>query len=100
MKCITLGIAVVLSLLVCGRGQAELPLARLQSVFPPGGRQGSTVEVTLAGLDLDDVSALRFSDRRLTAKAGSGAGKFVVTVAGDAPVGVYDLRAVGRFGVS
>src|SRR4051794_4448666 len=100
MKCINQVVAVVMSLLVCGRAGAELPLARLQSVFPMGARQGSTVEVTLAGQDLDDVTGLRFSDRRITAKAGTGAGKFVVTVAADAPVGTYDVRAVGRFGVT
>ena len=32
---------------------AQLPTAQLTSVFPPGGKQGSAVEVTVAGADLE-----------------------------------------------
>src|SRR5690349_9656116 len=47
--------------------RAELPAARLVSIFPPGAKQGSSVEVTLSGQDLDDVTALHFSDPHITA---------------------------------
>jgi hypothetical protein len=79
---------------------AELPSARLTSLFPFGAKQGSTVEVTFTGQDLDDLSTLHFSDSRIVAKAGSGANKFQVTVSDQVPPGIYDVRAIGRFGVS
>jgi hypothetical protein len=78
---------------------AQLPVARLHSVFPPGGRAGSSVEVTLTGQDLDDAKELRFSHPGIKAEA-AGGGKFKVDIAEDVPVGAYDARAVGRFGIS
>src|SRR4051794_2206027 len=79
---------------------ADLPVARLTSVFPPGAKQGSSVEVTAAGQDLEDLTSLRFSDARISAKTGSAPGKFLVTVGAETPVGIYDVRVVGRYGVS
>ena len=82
----------------CGAG-AELPVARLTSAFPPGARAGTSVEIKLSGLDLDEVSGLHFSDGRIAAKAGAG-GAFVVTVPKEVEAGIYDLRAIGRYGIS
>jgi WD40 repeat protein len=91
---------------------AQLPLTRLSGVFPPGGKQGTTFEVTLAGSDLDEVDRLFFSHPGLTAKLKTVdpnafqqgpqpvANTFVVTIAPDAPLGIHDVRAVGRFGAS
>ncbi len=86
---------------------AELPLARLLSVFPPGGKIGSQVEVTLTGADLDEANQLHFSHTGITAKqkvTGTNAlpepNKFLVTIATNAPLGVYEVRVVGRFGIS
>src|SRR2546421_9492989 len=95
-----LRVGLVLSALVgaCGAG-AELPLARLTSAFPPGGRAGTSVEIKLSGQDLDEVSGLHFSDSRITAKAGTGGG-FVVTVPKQVDAGTYDLRAIGRYGIT
>ena len=86
--------------------RAALPALQLTSVFPPGARAGTTVEVTLAGEDLDDLFELRFSHPGVFARpAVDQAGKpqanrFVVAVAPNVPPGVYDVRAVGRFGIS
>ncbi len=80
--------------------RAELPMARLTSVYPPGAKQGGNVEITLTGLDLDEVKSLHFSDARITAKAGPAPLKFTVTIPPEVPVGIYDLRAVGQWGVS
>lgn len=86
--------------------RADLPAARMTSVFPPGAQRGTFVEVTVAGADLDDLVELRFSHPGLTAKpATDPAGKplpnkFVVAAWPDVPAGVYEVRAVGRFGVS
>jgi len=85
---------------------AELPLARLTAVFPPGAQAGSTIEVTLTGQDLDDANRLYFAIAGISAKpkpSASGTaepGKFLVTIDAGVPPGLYDLRAVGRFGIS
>jgi hypothetical protein len=55
--------------------------------------------VTLTGQDLDDAKELRFSHPGVKAEA-AGGGKFKVDIAEDVPVGAYDARAVGRFGIS
>ena len=86
--------------------RADLPAIRLTGVFPPGARVGTTVEVNVAGDDLDDLAELRFAHAGIFAKpAVDAAGKaqpnrFVVAVAPGVAVGTYDVRAVGRFGIS
>lgn len=99
-------------LLVCAcvlgvRVAAELPLARLTGVYPPGGQAGTTVQVTLAGADLEDVTQLHFARPGLAGRwlkppttAPSPPLKFDVAISAAVPPGVYDLRAVGRFGVT
>jgi len=79
----------------------HLPVARLNTVFPPGGQAGSDVLVTVAGSDLEDLAGLRFSDPRIRAEVTTtNAQVFRVTLpAGMAP-GVVDVRTFGRFGVS
>lgn len=78
-----------------------LPTPRLLTITPMGGQVGTTVEVTLTGEVLEDVTELLFSNPKITAKAKAGApNQFLVTIASDAPVGVHDARFVGRLGVS
>jgi hypothetical protein len=99
---------IVVLVLLCAAAslRAELPSIHVTSVFPPGARAGTTAEVTLTGEDLDDLKELRFSHPGLfAAPATDAAGKprpnqFAVAVAPSVPPGVYDVRAVGRFGVS
>jgi hypothetical protein len=101
---------VILSLLIllalCSSAVAELPLARLTAIFPAGGQAGSTVEVTLTGQDLDDLARLHFAHAGFSAKpklSPTGVaepGKFVVAIDPSVPPGLYDLRAVGRFGIT
>ncbi len=86
---------------------AQLPQTRLTSVFPPGGQRGTTVEVTITGgTDLDEVDQLIFSHSGITAApkldaAGNPvASTFVVSVDSSVPVGFYDARARGLFGIS
>lgn len=98
----------MLSLLLCQRSLlAELPLARLFTVFPPGGEVGNQVEVSLTGADLDEANQLHFSHPGITAKqkvTGTNAlpepNKFLVTIATNVPPGVYEARVAGRFGIS
>jgi hypothetical protein len=79
--------------------RAQLPSARLNSIFPCGARQGTTVECVIAGADLDGATGLDFSHPGLTAKP-VGASRYQVTVAPDVPPGPYDVRAVTPRGLS
>jgi hypothetical protein len=91
---------------------ADFPRAVLNALQPTGGRQGSQVTVTLLGVDLDDLQSLSFSHPGITATpALTEASEFdpqpraiprtmVVTIAPDVPAGLYDVVAVGRYGVS
>lgn len=86
---------------------AQLPTARLSTVFPPGGKQGATIEVTITGNDLDDLTGMHFSHAGIAAKPKIGddkgqpeANKFMVAIAANVPPGIYEARIVGRYGVS
>ena len=91
---------------------AQLPTARLNACFPAGGRQGSSVEVTLSGDDLDDAHRLYFNHAGITAaqvmlpvdefhaQPRPADGRFTVSIAADVPPGMYELRAVGKYGAS
>ncbi len=84
----------------------QLPSARLDSLLPSGAAPGSSIEVTVTGADLDELSELRFEHPGITAAAKRDengmivAGRFVVTVDAAVPAGFYDVRALGRFGLS
>lgn len=81
--------------------QVTLPLPRLLTTMPMGGQVGTSVEVTITGENIEDVSALTFSNPKITAKPVAGAdNKFLVTIAADTPVGIYDARVMSRLGVS
>ena len=78
---------------------AQLQTPRLNSIFPCGGKQGTTVDCVLAGGDLNDATALYFSHPGITAQP-TGPGKFKVAIAKDVPVGPYDVRVVTPLGLS
>lgn len=85
----------------CFAQQVTLPLPRLLTVFPMGGQAGTNVDVTITGQNLEDVSALTFSSPKITARPVAGVeNKFTVSIAADAPPGVYDARVMSRLGVS
>ena len=79
--------------------RAELPVARLDIVFPPGGMRGSAIDLAATGTDLDEASALHFTHPGITAALKPDK-HFTVTVAPDVPAGLYDVRVSGLFGVS
>ncbi len=85
---------------------AQLPAARLFTLFPPGGKQGGVAEVVLTGVDLDDATHLHFSHAGITSATKLGAngqpepGKFLVNIGAAVPVGHYEARVVGRYGIS
>ena len=90
----------------------SLPVARLFSIFPPGARQGATLDATIGGSDLEGVSKLHFSDPAITAvqktqPPGLGQegpqpvpGQFTLTIAPEAKLGICEVRAIGKYGVS
>jgi hypothetical protein len=78
---------------------AQLPVPRLNSIFPCGARQGTTVECVIAGGSLDGTTALVFSQPGISAEFLAN-NTFKVTVAGDARLGTCDVRAVTPLGVS
>lgn len=90
---------------------AEVPSAQLHAVFPPGGKQGSTIDVVVSGTHLDSIAQLHFSHPGITATQNSeraefsptqlaDPNRFTVTIAADVPVGEYDACAIGLFGIS
>ena len=106
-----LATAVLLALVMAETLFAQLPAARLYSLFPSGGRRGEQVDVVIGGADLELVRELRFSHPGVTAtpktsqKEGDAEPKpipnaFRVSIAADVPSGVYEARAVGAYGVS
>jgi len=104
-------VAVGLASLTHEQAFGQLPVARLASVFPAGGKAGSNFEVALAGTDLDGVTKLVFSHPGITGTVKMetlpgmkdpqpSANTMVVTIAADVPPGLYDVRTVGRYGIS
>ena len=95
---------------------SALPVPRLFTVMPPGGRAGTTVEVAFTGADVEDPQGLIFSDPAIRAGVvlpipASPAdpkkpappppiSKFMVTIPAGTPPGSYDVRLVNRWGVS
>lgn len=103
---------------------SNLPAPRLMTVMPPGGKIGSSVEVTFTGTDLEEPEQLLFSHPGIKAeplpnpeppakpdpkqpmpKPKKGMGKpvisrFKVTLAADVPLGIHDVRFVNKWGVS
>ncbi len=86
--------------------QVCLPAPRLLTVMPMGGQVGTTVEVSITGESIEDITDLLFSAPGITAKPKTAAdgkaepNKFVVTIAPDAPAGVHEARVMSRLGVS
>lgn len=86
--------------------QVTLPLPRLLTVMPMGAQAGDSVEVTITGENLEDVTSLQFSSPQITANPATGAdgtpvpNKFLVSVAPGTPAGVHDARVLSRLGIS
>ena len=91
--------SLVASLALLSIAHAELPVARLDTIFPPGGKNGSEIDLTATGADLDEASALHFTHPGITATLKPDK-HFAVTIAPDVPAGIYDVRVSGLFGVS
>ena len=80
---------------------AELPSIRFDRLTPLGASAGTTVEAEIAGADIEEVRSLWFGHPGLTAVPIEGKDRgFHIQVASDVPAGTYDVRLIGRWGVS
>jgi hypothetical protein len=91
--------ALLLCLLVAVPARADLPAVRFDRLTPLGGSAGTTVDLEIAGADLEGVETLLFDHPGLKATFVK-ARRFRLGIAADVPPGTYDVRLVGRFGVS
>lgn len=89
----------LLASLFASPASAELPAVRLDTIRPLGASAGTTFELVYSGRDTEDVAALWFDHPGFSAELVEQ-GKFRVAVAADVPEGTYDVRLVGRYGVS
>ena len=113
-------LVVVIFLLTIGFAYAQVQ-PTLTTVFPQGGQQGRSVEVTLTGTNLGTATAVWFSGKGITAEIKEKTGQAAVvfngvgvsgsipsdaqlvaslTIAPDAPLGIQEIRAVTPYGVS
>ena len=95
-------LAVVCSaLLTTTDARAELPSIRFDRLTPLGASPGATVDAEIAGGDIEEVRSLLFDHPGLTAEPVEGKDRhFQIKVAADVPSGTYDVRLVGRWGIS
>lgn len=122
-------VRLLLSLLVIGslgheaaaQTPNQWPNPRLASVFPPGGKAGTTVEVSVQGTDIEQPESLWFSHPGLKAslvaeptvdpkdpkktpamvkKDAPTAAKFNIAIDKAVPAGLYDVRVISEKGVS
>lgn len=79
---------------------AQLPEPRLSALSPPGGAQGTTAETVVTGTELDEP-VLRFSHPGISATSNpKDPTKFSVTISAETPTGCYDVRVLGKNGVT
>jgi len=104
----------ILVVLLVGTSElaAQLPTTLLTRVQPQAARAGESVTVSIYGKNLEDLRELRFTHPGITAKPEllpadeffpqpriKGA-NFAVSVASNVPPGIYEVRAVGYYGLS
>ena len=90
---------------------AQLPATHLNTVFPPGGKQGATLDITATGSNIDMAEQLVFSHPGITATSKKAplnefldpapvTGSFEVKISADVPPGIYEARLTGSYGAS
>lgn len=80
---------------------AQLPHAQISYLYPPGGKQGTEVQVTVGGVNLDEGRALVFSHPNIVCEPIAGQStKYKLKIGADVPLGAHEVWFVGRFGMS
>src|SRR5262249_31807470 len=93
------GWALLCLLFLASAARADLPSPRFDRLAPLGAAAGSSVEVEVAGADIEDANTLLFDHPGITAEHLKDR-RFKVTVATDVPVGTHDARLVGKYGIT
>lgn len=106
-------VAALFHLLLAASAFGQLPSTDLITIYPPFAKAGETVQVSLTGTELEDISALTFSDPRIIGEPVTRPGNeefktpayretytYNVTVPADIKPGIYEVRAKGYFGLS
>ncbi|MBM4072003.1 MAG: hypothetical protein FJ271_24220 [Planctomycetes bacterium] len=108
-------LAILVGLVSLQQAHAQpFPRTRLATVTPPGARAGSSVEVVLEGADLEDIASLHFSHPGIKAERVPDPPppkkkpktppkypiKFKIIVPASVPLGIHDVRAIGKWGIS
>ncbi|MEZ5384471.1 MAG: hypothetical protein R3F13_03030 [Prosthecobacter sp.] len=88
-----------LALATSAFSQATLPSPSLTSISPLGAKPGAKVELTLRGTDLDAPVAVMLNERSI-AVSSPKTNVVSLTLPADLKPALYDLRFVGRYGVS
>jgi hypothetical protein len=96
LKCLA---TLLFCILLAAPALADLPAVRFDRLTPLGGAAGSTVDLEITGADLDGVESLLFDHPGLKAEFVKDR-RFRLSIAADVPPGTYDVRLVGRYGVS
>lgn len=97
---------ILLTLAAALQAQSLIPNPVLSTIFPAGGRAGSSFEVTVTGADLDGAARLHFSCAGIDSKPKLNPqdkpepNRFVVTISPDAKRGACEVRVIGRYGIS
>ncbi|MBM80555.1 MAG: hypothetical protein CMJ78_08175 [Planctomycetaceae bacterium] len=78
---------------------AQLPQARLNSVFPPGGQVGTSVDIGVtSSADNEELGNFTFNHPGI--KFVNKDGKNTVTIDANVKPGIYEVRATGMFGTT
>jgi len=100
-------IAIVILLSASSFCLGQLPRTTLNTLYPPGGQQGSEVNITITGKEIDDAKNLIFTHKGIRGEAFKNekgavqSGKYKVQIAKDVPPGLYEAQLTGgRFGAS
>jgi hypothetical protein len=91
--------SVLLALTAPAFSQATFPSPVLTSISPLGAQPGATVELTLRGSDLDGPQSVLLNERAIPIKS-LKPNLFSIALPADLKPALYDLRFVGRYGVS
>ncbi|MGB0578168.1 MAG: hypothetical protein ACPGVU_00570 [Limisphaerales bacterium] len=91
---------------------AQLPISDLQTITPRAAKAGTTIEITIAGVNVESATSLRFTDRRIKVTPKRNAVeelvpnpaavpyRFNVEIPTNVPPGIYEVRALGHLGLS